>query len=377
VTSVERKAARYQRRKAAREAKRNNCLMQYDDFNRIIDTDNLYASFNRSKSGVSWKESVQRYEANAMRNIAATRMKLIAGESVQSGFKEFTLNERGKIRHIKSVHISERIVQKCLCDYCLTPILTRPLIYDNGASIKGKGVHFALRRLVAHLSKFYKQNGNSNKGYALLVDFAKFFDNIDHAVLFDMLERHITDRRITALIRSFVSVFGPGKSLGLGSQVSQVAAIFYPNTLDHVIKENLRIKYYGRYMDDLYLIHADKEYLKHCLSEIKKVCQSLKITVNEKKTKIVKLSRGMKFLKGTYILLENGRVLRRPGKDSARRMRRKLKKFKVLVNDGQMSFDDVRQAYQSWRGNYRRRFDAYNQVRYMDRLYNGLFIKQP
>jgi hypothetical protein len=375
MTSVERKAARYQRRKAAREEKRNDRLTRYDDFNQVIDTDNLYASFNRSKSGVSWKESVQRYEANAMCNIAATRGKLIAGESVQSGFKEFTLNERGKIRHIKSVHISERIVQKCLCDYCLNPILTRPLIYDNGASIKGKGVHFALRRLIAHLSKFNRQNGRSNKGYALLVDFSKFFDNIDHAVLFAMLERHIKDRRVTALTRGFVSVFGPGKSLGLGSQVSQVAAIFYPNQLDHVIKENLRVKYYGRYMDDLYLIHADKEYLKRCLAEIKKVCQTLKITVNEKKTRIVKLSRGMEFLKGKYILLENGRVLRRPGKDSAKRMRRKLKKFKALVNGGQMSFDDLRQAYQSWRGNYRRRFNAYNQVRHMDRLYNGLFIK--
>jgi hypothetical protein len=319
LTSVERKAARYQRRKAAREAKRNDRLTRYDDFNRIIDADNLYASFNRSKRGVSRKESVQRYEANAMRNIASTRKKLIAGESVQSGFKEFTLSERGKIRHIKSVHISERIVQKCLCDYCLNPILERPLVYDNGASIKGKGVHFALRRLVVHLSRFYRQNGNSNKGYALLVDFAKFFDNIDHAILFDMLERHIADRRVTALVRAFVSVFGPGKSLGLGSRVSQVAAIFYPNTLDHFIKEKLRVKYYGRYMDDLYLIHADKEYLKLCLSEIERVCQSLKITVNGRKTRIVKLSRGMEFLKGKYILLENGRVLRRPGKDSARR----------------------------------------------------------
>jgi hypothetical protein len=81
--------------------------MQYDDFNQLIDTDNLYTAFLRSKRGVSWKESVQRYEANALRNIATTRRKLIAGESVRSGFKEFTLNERGKIRHIKSARISE------------------------------------------------------------------------------------------------------------------------------------------------------------------------------------------------------------------------------------------------------------------------------
>jgi hypothetical protein len=85
VTSVERKAARYQRRKAARDAKRNDRLMQYDDFNRIIDADNLYASFNKLKRGVSWKESVQRYEANAMRNTAATRGKLIAGKASGQG----------------------------------------------------------------------------------------------------------------------------------------------------------------------------------------------------------------------------------------------------------------------------------------------------
>jgi hypothetical protein len=100
--------ARYQRRKAAREAKRNDRLKHYDDFNRIIDTDNLCASFNRSKCGVSWKKSVQWYGANTM------------------------------------------------------------------------------------------------------------------------LERHIPDRRVIALTCGFVSVFGPGKSLGLGSQVSQAAAIFYP-----------------------------------------------------------------------------------------------------------------------------------------------------
>jgi hypothetical protein len=121
-------------------------------------------------------------------------------------------------------------------------------------------------------------------------------------------------------------------------------------------------------MDDLYLIHADKEYLKLCLSEIKKARRSLKITVNDKKTRIVKLSHGMEFLKGKYILLENGRALRRPGKDSSRRMRRKLKKFKTLVNGGRMSFDDLRQAYQSWRGYYRRRFNAYNQARHLGQV---------
>ena len=374
MNSRERHEARFRRRTANREAKREQKLSQYDDFGRVVDVDNLYQAFNNSMRGVSWKESVQRYEANALRHIAETRRKLLAGESVQSGFAEFTLHERGKIRHIKSVHISERVVQKCLCDQVLVPLLSNSLIYDNGASIKGKGTHFAIKRLIAHLTRFYKRNGNSNEGYALLVDFSKFFDSIDHNILFELHEKAIRDERVRELTNKFITVFGPGKSLGLGSQVSQICAIFYPDRLDHFIKEILRIKYYGRYMDDLYLIHESKEYLARCLNDIKAVCDILKITVNAKKTKIVKLSQGVEFLKGQYILLPSGKVLRRPCKESTKRMRAKLKKFKKLVDAGKMRHEDLRTSYQSWRGNYKRRFDAYHRVRFMDKLYNGLFI---
>ncbi|MDR2796152.1 MAG: hypothetical protein LBB47_05515 [Spirochaetaceae bacterium] len=141
------------------------------------------------------------------------------------------------------------------------------------------------------------------------------------------------------------------------------------------IKEKLRVKYYGRYMDDLYLIHESKKYLRECLNIITGLCAKLKITVNMKKTRIVKLSDGVDFLKGKYRLLASGRVLRLPGKDSTKRMRRKLKKFNPLIVAGKMSFEDLRRAYQSWRGNYRRRFNAYHRVRFMDNLYNDLFIK--
>jgi hypothetical protein len=340
----------------------------------VADADNLYAAFRRSMRAVAWKESIQRFEANALRNVAELRRKLLSGENIQHGFVEFDVHERGKIRRIRSVHISERIVQKCLCDTVLTPILTRPLIHDNGASVKGKGLHFAIRRLIVHLRRFYRRNGFSNDGYALLIDFTKFFDNIWHDVLFTLMDRYIADPRVRELTRRLISVFGPGKSLGLGSQVSQNAAIFYPNSLDHFIKEKLRIKYYGRYMDDLYLIHADTNYLRYCLAEIEKVCASLGISINRKKTRIVKLSSGLVFLKGKYRLLPSGKVLRLPGKDSAKRMRRKLKKFKPLIQAGKMSFEDIRTAYQSWRGSYMKRFNAHYCIGRLDKLYHELFI---
>jgi len=373
MNSSERREARFQRRKAAREAKRHEKLSPHDDFGRVVDFDNLYRAFSDSMRGVAWKESSQKFRANAMRNLADIRRRLLAGESVHRGFVEFTLRERGKARLIRSVHISERIVQKCLCDQALVPILSSSLIHDNGASVKGKGVHFALRRLILHMTRFYRESG-SNDGYALQIDFSKFFDNVDHGTLFALLDGRIRDERVLGMTKAFVGTFGDGKSLGMGSQVSQICAIFYPDRLDHFVKEILHVKYYGRYMDDLYLIHADREYLSRCLSRIEEVCASLGITINKKKTRIARLASGVGFLQGKYRLLPSGRVLRLPRKGPTKRMRRKLTKFKSLIDSGKMSHGDLRTSYQSWRGNFRRRFDAYHRVRYMDKFYNDLFI---
>lgn len=72
MTSEERHEARYRRRKAAREQKRREKLGKYDNFDLICDADNLYKAFKNCKRGVSWKESMQRYEANALKNVAET-----------------------------------------------------------------------------------------------------------------------------------------------------------------------------------------------------------------------------------------------------------------------------------------------------------------
>jgi hypothetical protein len=373
MTSAERKAGRYERRKARRDRKKQEYLSRFDDFSRIVDPNNLYAAFKKSKREVSWKESVQRYEMNLLSNIAETINKLKTGENISHGFVEFNLMERGRLRHIKSVHISERVVQKCLCDQALVPILSRTLIYDNGASLKNKGLHFAVRRLVMHLTEYYREHGTNN-GYCLSVDFSKYFDNIPHDILFREFRKHIKDPHILKLLHDFITPFGNGVSLGLGSQVSQISALFHASPIDHHCKEKRRIRYYGRYMDDLYLIYPSKKYLLDCLDDIKRLCASLGITVNMKKTKITKLKDGVRFLKGIYTLKENGKIVRRADPQSRKRMRRKLRKFKGLLDRGNMTPWDVYTAYQSWRGNYRKRFDAFHTIRRMDALYMALFI---
>ncbi|MDR2534854.1 MAG: RNA-directed DNA polymerase [Treponema sp.] len=377
MNSAERKQARYSRRVESREAKRREKSLRHDDFSRIIDPNNLANAFRKSRLNVSWKESVQRYEARWLLNIKQTVRKLIDGERVSGGFVEFDIHERGKTRHIKSIHISERIIQKALCDEVLVPILSRSLIYDNAASLKDKGVHFALRRLKRHLARFYRTNGNSNKGYVLSLDISKYFDSIRHDILLDKVKRYIHDPLVLKLLRDFISVFGGGISLGLGSQISQICAVFYPSDIDHFVKEKLRIKYYGRYMDDIYLIHESKSYLKHCLCEITKRLEKIALRVNAKKTRITSLGQGLLFLKGRYSLGENGKIVCLPCRASTIRMIRRLRGMKRFMDHGgKITYRDIHDSYKSWRNTFRRRFHAYHRVRKMDGFYNRLFINK-
>ena len=72
---------------------------------------------------------------------------------------KFIMNERGKTRVIKGEQIHDRIVKHALCDEIVNPAIKKYLIYDNGASIKGKGIKFTRDRLLKHLRKFYSMYG--------------------------------------------------------------------------------------------------------------------------------------------------------------------------------------------------------------------------
>ena len=391
MTSEERHQARYLRRKAAREEHRREKLSQYDDFNRVADYNSLYRAYKDARKGVTWKASVQRYGLDLCKNLCKTHNALIEGEDVRKGFIAFDLVERGKLRHIQSVHFAERVPQKSLSQNALMPVLSNSLIYDNGASRKGMGVSHAIDRTTLFLQEYYKENGN--EGYVLQIDLKDYFDSIPHEPMKKIIREKFTDERIIRLTESFIDAFADAKmqevkkckdiameygdeyakGLGLGSEICQICAVSYPDKVDHYIKEKLRIRPYVRYMDDSFIIHPDKEKLKEILEEIRGIYESLGIKLNEKKTKIVKLSRGFTFLKTHFILTDTGKVVKRICRESVTRERRKLKKFAKLNERGEMSFAQIREAYNSWRG-YASQKDAYRTIRNMDALFNRLFI---
>ena len=368
MTSEERHKAREARRKAKRAAKRAEVLKACS-FEKVISSASLVKAAMLSKRGVNWKASVQRYHVNLLRNTWALRDKLLRGESVVQGFICFDLMERGKLRHIRSVHFKERVVQRSLCDNALVPVLSRSLIYDNGASIKGKGIHFAMFRCRDHLREYYRKHGN-NRGWVLQVDFKGYFDNIEHGPTLEMLKKHFDDQRLLKLAWSFVESFGE-KSLGIGSQVSQILAVAYCSAVDHYAVEVLGLNLSARYNDDSYFIHESRDYLKTCLAILAEKWTAMGIRLNWKKTQIIPLRR-FTFLKVRFETTDSGKVIMRPCRKSTTKQRRKLKAFRAAVDRGEMTLDDVRGSYESWRG-YHHHMNGYRSMMNMDKLYFDLF----
>lgn len=384
MTSEERHEARYRRRKERRELKRKKVLDKYGNYDRVINRNALSRAAVDASKGVKYKASVQRFMLRRLANVAAINRNLMYRRDIRKGFICFSLIERGKLRKIMSVHFSERVSQKSLNQNALIPVLTRSLIHDNGASQKDKGTGFAMKRLVKHLRQHYRKHGR--EGYVLLIDFSDYFGSIDHEIAKRMIEKAFDDPGIIWLTNLFIDAYyefnvkfkklpegEARKGLGLGSEINQTIAITYPNRLDHYIKEVLRIEGYGRYMDDSYLIHESKEYLLYCLEEIKRICAELKITINEKKTGIVKLSHGFTFLKTKIYLTDTGKILRMPCHKAVVQERRKLKKQKKMLDAGIMTFADIRCSYSSWKGSMEHR-NARKTIHSMDKLFDSLFI---
>jgi retron-type reverse transcriptase len=315
-------------------------------YEEIYKFENLYAAHKAARRGKQGKREVVEFEMNLAANLCDLQKALEGRVWTPKGYSRFKVYDP-KTRTIYAPHYADRVVQHSLCDNVLAPELDKRLIYDNAACRMGKGTHFSLNRLTGFLSEFYKKH--KTDGYFLKIDIRKFFDNIDHEALKTKLARVFKEKDLSDVIYSIIDSYSSskGKGLPLGNQTSQWFALYYLDGLDRMIKEQMQIKYYTRYMDDFVLIHESKDYLAECLKLLRQAASELGLEYNNK-TQISSIKNGIRYLGFHIYLTDTGKIVKKVSVQTKKRYKRLLKKLRKDFADGQIDLDYIMPKIRSY-----------------------------
>lgn len=147
--------------------------------NIFYDANKIYEAGTKAIKAAPFKYQSQLFEMNQLLLTAEIQKSMKEWSYKPTKGRKFVIKERGKIRNITTNDVIDKTVNHLLCDNVLSPAITPYLIYDNGASQKGKGVSFHRKRLETHLHQYYRKH-KSNEGYILLIDFSSYYASIPH-----------------------------------------------------------------------------------------------------------------------------------------------------------------------------------------------------
>jgi len=278
---------------------------------------------------------------------------LVEGTYQPGAYHNFFVYEP-KRRKISAAPFRDRIVHHAVVGV-LEPLYERRFLHDSYACRKAKGTHRALDRAQDYLRRHQ---------YFLKTDIVRFFPNVDHQILFDLLARTIRDDRLLNLIRQILrsgegvlqdeatprhfpgdDLFAVLRPTGLpiGNLTSQFFANVLLDPVDHFVKEELRIPGYVRYADDLVLFADDKSRLWEAHAQLAGRLATLRLRLHADKTHLRPCASSLKFL--GFVLRRTGRRLQQTG---IRRFNLRLRGLRREFREGRIGFREIRQSLQAW-----------------------------
>ncbi len=345
--------------------KRKNVL-----YESMISYNNILSVYKKIKNSTKNKKEVYKYELNLNQNLLDTLFSLSKSTYVFSKYNIFLVREP-KYRLIMSEIFPDKVVNHLFSKYVLSYALQSTLINSNVATRKDKGSKEAYRLFIKYTNKLIYEN---KKIYVLKLDISKYFYNINHNILMNMVSEKIKDERVLDMLKVIldttdndyinktilsvvnreiykvnklnistsekeklinelksIPLYRKGYGLPIGNMSSQILAVFFLNKVDHFIKEKLNCKYYIRYMDDLVILGNDKEELKNIFESVSKYIESFDLNVN-KKSGIYSLSNSVNFL-GYNFKVFNNKLIIRYRSDTIKRVNKRLKNLKVYDNE--------------------------------------------
>ena len=272
-----------------------------------------------------------KFEFNLEDNLVNLRDELYAGTYRPGPSSCFIIHEP-KMREVFAAEFRDRIVHHLFYNYTHR-IFERTFIYDSYSCIEGRGTHFGIDRLRHHIVS--ESAGYTRPCYVLRIDISGYFMSIDRKILLQLCREillkkksELADYEFTDYLLETIVCANPvencrliGKwdewknlpqekslffsssdcGLPIGNLSSQLFSNVYLNKLDQYVKRVLKCRHYGRYVDDVYVVSEDGDYLKSLIPAISDYLgKQLKLRIHPAKTRVFNAYYGVEFL-GAYI----------------------------------------------------------------------------
>ncbi len=257
---------------------------------------NILATWEQFLRGKKQRKDVMLFQSNLTENISELFLELRNQTYMHGSYVAFNVSDP-KPRIIHKALVRDRVVHHLIYK-TLYFYFDERFIHDSYSCRKEKGTHRALDRFNTFARK--SSQNYTRTCYVLKCDIRKFFANIDHGVLIQILQRHIADKDMLWLIEQVIQSFCSGVEgvgLPLGNLTSQLLVNVYMHEFDMYVKQELKVKYYIRYADDFVILSDSKTRLENLLVKIDLFLnQKLHLSLHKDKTYIKTYASGIDFL---------------------------------------------------------------------------------
>ncbi|MEG0873480.1 MAG: RNA-directed DNA polymerase [Clostridia bacterium] len=303
----------------------------------------LYQAHLRAKKNKTNRNELISFEINLENNLINLLNNIKKGTYHLGKYTTFIIYEP-KRREIMSLPYKDRIIHQWYVEEFIKPYIVPKLITDTFACITDRGTHKAIDKVQEYMKTFYRNNGDF---WILKCDIKKFFYSIDKNILFEILKKYISDKKLLDFTRLiiFEKQSASKKGIPIGNYTSQFFANIYLNELDQFAKHNLHLKYYVRYMDDFIIILKSKEECKKIKKEIELFLhENLELELNHK-SHYYPHKFGLDFC--GYRIFTTHRLLRT---NSKKKIKRKVSSLNKMYRNNSLDFKRAMFSINSWIG---------------------------
>lgn len=280
----------------------------------IVAYPNMAQSFDQVLRGTARKRSRQGRYLLAHREevIAELSAKIADGSyTIESGYRERTIIEGGKERHIQVLTMKDRIAVHAVMSV-VDEHLKRRFIRTTSASIKERGMH----DLKTYIERDLRSYPDGTR-FCYKFDISKFYESVDQQTIIDCVRHIFKDAKLIAILERFVRMMPKGVSIGLRSSQG-LCNLLLSVVLDHPLKDRLRTRFFYRYCDDGVVLAGSKDELWRIRDFVHECVESigLKIKANER---VFPVTEGIDFL-GYVIYPTHALIRKRIKQKFARKM---------------------------------------------------------